>query len=372
MTVLKVGYKMDRIDSEFSRFLVFLSMFDNTYSKNKQFIELMGNDFSLKHFFRLNLEKLVNDKTISKMKSWADENIIENYFDSLKGKGITLLTSFDQEYPEKLKGLSDAPMFLFCKGDLSLLNRPSLAVVGTRKPTNYGRIVTEKLVSEIARNGIVIVSGLAYGIDSISHRKCLNEGGKTIAVLGSGFDNIYPTDHVALAEQIAKEGLLVSEYSPKRRATVYTFPVRNRIIAGLGDGVLITEAGIKSGTIHTKDYALDYGKNLFAVPGNINSELSALPNDIIKSGQAECVTEAKDILSHYNIKKEKDRKESKNNFQLSLEQQAIVSLLQDGMKDIDYLTKNCGLPIYSFNSNLTMLEISGIVTRLPGGNISLS
>ncbi len=356
------------LGSDFNRFLVFLSMFDNTYSKNQQLIDLMEDDFSFKHFFSLDLKKVLNEKVAENMKAWANEQTVENYYADLKNKDIILLTKFDSEYPRKLSTLPDAPMFLFCKGDIGLFDKESLAVVGTRKPTNYGRVATEKIVKDIASAGVVIVSGLAYGVDSISHRACLSAGGKTIAVLGSGFDRIYPAEHISLAREIAEKGLLVSEYSPTKKATTYTFPVRNRIIAGLSDGILITEAGIKSGTIHTKDYALDYGRNIYALPGNIDSPSSELPNKIIKSGQAICVTEAKDILDIYKVEAETAKKE----YQLTFEEQAIVSLLGDGMKNIDYLTKNCNLSINNFNSNLTMLEIRGIITRLPGGFISLN
>ena len=358
------------IKNEFENFLIFLSMFDNTYQKNQQIVDLMGDDFSLNHFLKIKLKDSPNDNTIEEMKSWAEQNIIDNYFASLKNKDILLITKFDKDYPDKLRNLNDSPMFLFCKGDLSLLNKKSLAVVGTRKPSAYGRMVTGKIVSDVASAGVVIVSGLAYGIDSIAHRKCLEFGGKTIAVLGSGLNHIYPPEHTGLANEIANNGLLISEYTPEKRATRYTFPQRNRIIAGLSDGVLITEASFKSGTIHTKDYALEYGKNIYSVPGNIDSPTSELTNDIIKSGQAQCVIGANDILNDYHINKEKEV--SKREYQLSFEEQAIVSLLQDGMKDIDYLTKNCSLSINNFNSNLTMLEIRGIITRHPGGLISLN
>ena len=229
-------------------------------------------------------------------------------------------------------------------------------------------MITNKLVGDIAQHKITIVSGLAYGVDSIAHRKCLECGGKTIAVLGSGLNEIYPAEHKGLADEIAEKGLLISEYPPNKIATKYTFPQRNRIIAGLGDGVLITEANFKSGTIHTKDYALEYGKNIYSVPGNVDSELSYLTNDIIKSGQASCVTSSQDILNDYDV----DNITSKKSYQLSIEEQMIVNLLEDGMKEMDFLIKNCNLSTNIFNSCLTTLEIRGIINRLPGGFIVLN
>lgn len=360
---------MIEIDSEIKNFLIFLSMFDNTYLKNQQIIEALGDDISLKHFCKNKFnEKVLSKENHEKMKERADLTRIKNYYNNLLNDDIILLTKYSLNYPEKLKELSDAPFFLFCKGDISLLKHQSLAVVGTRKPTAYGRMATERLVKDIASAGVVIVSGLAYGVDSIAHRKCLEVGGKTIAVLGSGLHEIYPAEHQSLADEIAKKGLLLSEYSPNKKATKYSFPQRNRILAGLSDGVLITEASMKSGTMHTKDFALDYGKNVYSVPGNIDSLASELTNEIIKTGQAQCVTKPSDILQDYNIEEKSSKKMAQ---QLSIEEQAIVSLLEDGMKDIDYLTKNCGLNISLFNTYLTTLEIRGIIKRLPGGMITL-
>ncbi len=359
------------LKDEFQVFLIFLSMFDNTFSKNQQILDSMGEDFSLKHFCKMKFDnKVLPEENFNKMKEKADILRIRNYYNNLLNNDIILLTKYDERYPKKLRDLPDAPFFLFCKGDLTLLEKPSLVVVGTRKPSAYGRMVTERIVKDVARENIVIISGLAYGVDSISHKKCLEVGGKTIAVLGSGFNEIYPTEHLGLAMEIAQKGLLISEYSPNKKATKYSFPQRNRILAGLSDGILITEASLKSGTKHTKDFALDYGKNVYAVPGNIDSPSSELTNDIIKTGQAQCVTNAFDILQDYQIDKNFKQQERKD-YQLSMEEQAIVSLLEDGMKDIDYLTKNCNLPINTFNTFLTTLEIKGIIKRLPGGYITL-
>ena len=163
--------------------------------------------------------------------------------------------------------------------------------------------------------------------------------------------------------------MLISEQRPKRTASKYLFPLRNRIIAALSEGTLITEASIKSGTIHTKDFALDYGRNIYAVPGNIDSTSSELTNEVIKTGQAQCVTCGKDILDDYDIKAENKQRGQEH---LSEDERKIVSLLEDGMKSIDFLTKNSQLDINNFNTCLTMLEIRGIITRLPGGSVALN
>lgn len=352
--------------------IIFLSQYDLTNAKMTQVIDGLGNNPSIKAFQKTNLVKsgILSQETYNKMLAGADESMVHTYYLNLQNRGIRITTKFDEDFPERLKIIDDAPYILYYMGDLSLTALPALSVVGTRKPTGYGRIVTEKLVRDVASAGIVIVSGLAYGVDSIGHRKCLEAGGKTIAVLGGGFDHIYPAEHQGLAMEIAEKGLLISEYRPKRSATKYTFPVRNRIIAALGDGVLITEAGLKSGTIHTKDYALDFGKNLYAVPGNIDSNNSELTNEIIKRGQAECVTKSDDILKDYDVKNKEIRQKIVEEI-FSENEKKLVEYLQDGMKSLDELTQNCGLSSKIIGTCLTTLEIRGIISRMPGGFIAL-
>ena len=270
--------------------------------------------------------------------------------------------------------LEDCPEILYYMGDLSLANKPSLSIVGSRKPTAYGRMITEKLAKDTASAGVVIVSGLAYGVDSIAHRMCLEVGGKTIAVLGGGFDHIYPTDHIDLAREIAEKGLLLSEFRPKKSASKYNFPLRNRIIAGISDGTLITEASIKSGTIHTRDFALDYGKTVYAVPGNIDSENSQLPNDILRSGGV-LVVSSDDILFNYDkIEKKETDKKTKNFDTITLlpDEKVVVEILQKGMMSIDELTKIAGISAKNLNTCLTTLEINGLISRLPGGKLALN
>jgi len=361
--------------SDLKILLIFLSQFDLSSNKIHQILEFLGDKSSLKHFKKSKIDKsnILSSELYQKMLLVADEEMVKTFVINQAQRGIKIVCKFDDDYPQRLFDVDDSPYVLYYKGDISLANKPSLAVVGTRKPTNYGRIITDKLVRDVASAGVVIISGLAYGIDSIAHRVCLEVGGKTIAVLGGGFDHIYPSEHQGLADEIAQKGLLISEYRPKMIATKYTFPTRNRIIAGLCDGVLITEANMKSGTIHTKDFALDYGKNLYAVPGNIDNINSSLTNDIIKRGQAYLVTDSKDILDDYNIEEKICIEQIKLNFnEFNETEQKILSELSNGMKSIDEIAKNTGLGINILNTYLTTLEISGIIKRMPGGNISLN
>ena len=324
------------------------------------------------------IKKIVDNKEIDKLLSTneyanlakkSDDRLFRSYLANLEKDNIKVITIMDAEYPEKLRYLDDAPMLLYCKGDISLLNTDAISIVGTRMPSNYGRYVTEKFAGILASAGLTVVSGLAYGVDTISHRKALEVNGKTIAVLGGGLNHIYPEANTNLANEIAEKGLLISEYPPFAKPTKYTFPVRNRIIAGLSLGTLITEAGKRSGTIHTKEYALDYGRDVFAVPGNINSLKSELPNSLIRSAQAECVLEPEDILIRYNMDSPKLAKRA---VEVSMDEEIILKLLKNGEQDFDELAKNSFLPTNILNSCLTTLEIRGLIKRMPAKTYMLS
>ena len=352
------------------KFLKYISQFEIPAKKLNEITEPTGKP-SIDRFLGLSeLGKFFRSETIEDMCIKASEENVRSYFHNLEEQHIGIVTKYDPEWPEKFVGNDDFPLYLFYKGDLSLMKKTSIAIVGSRETTNYGRIVTDRFAAELAEAGIVIVSGLAYGVDSIAHRKCLEVGGKTIAVLGCGFNRMYPAEHTNLAREIAEKGLLLSEYCPSTKAGRYTFPYRNRIVAALSDGVLITEAGLKSGTVHTKNYALDYGKTVYCVPGNITSEKSELTNTLIAAHHAQCVVKAKDILDDLDIvgySKPKARV-----MQLGLVEEKIVEILKNGEKDIDFLAEKCEISVISLNTYLTTMEISGIIRRMPGGYFALA
>lgn len=360
--------------------LIFLSQFDLTVSKITKILNYLGEEQSLKGFKKTKFpEDILKREQKEKMLSSAEEELVKTYVVNLADRGIKIVSKFEKEFPQKLYYFEDCPYLLYYMGDISLANKPSISIVGTRKPSSYGYMVTEKLTKELAQAGIVIISGLAYGVDSIAHRKCLEVGGKTIAVLGGGFDHIYPAEHIGLAKEIAEKGLLLSEFRPKYSATKYSFPQRNRIIAGLGDGTLVTEASIKSGTIHTKDFALDYGKELYAVPGNIDSPLSELTNQIITTGQGRGVAKGDDILPDYYAKLKNlenlENKKGRGNIDTSDllgDEKIIVDILKQGMISIEELTKIANIRAQSLNTCLTTLEIRGLINRVPGGMIALA
>lgn len=254
------------------------------------------------------------------------------------------------------------PRILYYIGELPETRLPTVAIVGTRKPTAYGKEVAHQLAFELSQQGVVIVSGLAFGIDSIAHRAALEAGGITLAVLGNSLDSIYPKNHKALADHIiAKGGAILSEYEPPTAPRSYQFLERNRIVSGLSDAVIVVEAASRSGTLNTAAHALDQGKELFAVPGNITSPLSAGCNALLKQG-AHPATSAKDILTVIAPR-------------LSLRQTtlplgdtpletAIIKLVHSGIRDGDLLQQKTESPAIEFNQTLTLMEINGTIRAL--------
>lgn len=280
-----------------------------------------------------------------------------------------MLTLIGSDIPATLTHIPQPPTRLFCDGPLEdLLDKPRVAIVGTRKASGYGRSVTETIAADLARQGVVIVSGLALGVDGIAHQSALHAGGACIAVLPTPLDTIYPASHRQLANKIITQGgALISEYESGTPGLKKNFIERNRLVSGLSDVVLITEAALKSGTMHTANFALDQGKTVMAVPGNIDAAGSQGTNSLIKVG-ASLVMGAEDVLQALGIGASHQK-------QLPLAQnkqeQIIISLLTDGAKDAAWLQVHSTLPADIFNQTLTMLEINGAIIPLGGGKWSL-
>lgn len=347
-------------------FIKFLSAFELSYSKITKILEAMEGEYTFEKFYlSQKVEDILGDDYTQIAKK-SNQQYFDAYLSRLKEKGIGIFTCESQDYPEKLIKVEDAPYYLFYKGDLSLLSQKAVAMVGTRSPSNYGVIITERFAGELASAGAVVVSGLAYGIDSIAHRKALEVNGKTIAVLAGGFDKIYPSEHASLFEEIAQKGLVLTEHRPDISALKYHFPQRNRIVAALSDVLLITEAGAKSGTTITKDFALDYGVPVYAVPGNITSAKSEGTNKLIASMQGICALNADDIINELGLKRK-----SKTSLSLLSNESVIVQVLSNGEKIIDEIADITKINIAKLNSLLTSLEIKGIIKRMPGGFYSL-
>jgi DNA processing protein len=282
---------------------------------------------------------------------------------------VNKLTLNGPSYPGILRELSTKPpSALYTVGATlaDLLERPSVAVVGNRNSTIYGERTTRELAKGLAEQGIVIISGLAYGVDAISHRAALEAGGYCIAVLPGPLDNILPAANRDLAEEILQNGgTLVSEYAAGEAAFKQNFVARNRIMSGLADAVLITEAGVKSGALHTSRYAIQQDKILMAVPGSIYSPNSAGVNNLIKSSSAACVTTVEDIMGIMGIQPHKTKpKDVKGRNQ---SEQALLNLMVKGVSAGDQLLEKSGLDTILFNQTLTMLELSCKIRPL-GGN----
>ena len=276
---------------------------------------------------------------------------------------VKKLTLHSPDYPERLKAIPMPPKELYILGsDVNeLLKRPSVTVVGSRKVSAYGKTVTSTLTSDLARAGVIIISGLALGVDSISHRAALEAGGPTIAVMPCGLDQIYPAQHHALARQILEQGgALVSEYPPGTPALRHHFVARNRIASGLSDAVLITEAAGKSGTLHTAEFAIEQGREVLAVPGNITSPTSVGTNNLIKSG-ATPVTGVDDILHALGLESGQGRAAPTSD---DPDEQALLNLLVAGIQNGAELLEVSQLEVSRFNQTLTMLEIRGLIRPL--------
>lgn len=290
---------------------------------------------------------------------------------NISAKDIQVVTLAEKTYPERLKQIFDPPPVLYIRGELRSEDNKALAVVGTRKITSYGREVTEMLVKELASYKLTIVSGLARGVDSLAHRVALENGARTVAVLGSGVDVIYPPENQKLASEITKNGALVSEIPPGVAPSRGYFPARNRIISGMSLGVLITEADEKSGSLITAAAAIEQNREVFAVPGPIYSKLSNGPTELIKQG-AKLVSKAEDIIEELNIGEtvKVNKKVEKPNGG-SEEESLIIDLLENETKHIDQLSRESKIATEKLNGILVTMELTGKIKNLGGGNYSL-
>jgi len=284
---------------------------------------------------------------------------------------IRKITLQDKEYPSLLKQIHDPPKELYIKGEIINQDKVAVAVVGTRKYTQYGKQVCFDIAGKLAKLGITIVSGLAKGIDTFAHQSALENNGRTIAVLGSGLDkkSFYPSSNYYLSEKISQHGAVISEYPPGVWGTHFTFPQRNRIISGLSLGVVVVEAPEESGALITAALALDQNREVFAIPGSIYEKNSYGTNQLIKMG-AKLVTDVEDILEELNLshllttKKKKIKPENR-------EEEIIISILSAQPIHIDEIIKKSGLPASTVNSTLVILELKKAVRNLGRNNYVL-
>ena len=275
---------------------------------------------------------------------------------------INQISPQSHNYLQVIGDIYKPPDTLYYLGELPVERLPTVAIVGTRKPSSYGREVTQRLAYDLAVRGVVVVSGLALGVDAIAHKAALEAGGRTIAVQANGLDQLYPSTNRQLAERIlSNNGAIVSQYEPGTPPMQYRFLERNRIVSGLADAIIITEAASRSGTLNTAAHALEQGRELFVVPGNITSPLSAGCNALLRQG-ASPVLSADDVLQV--IAPSFDTTQTTLPLGANTEEAKIIELLASGVRDGGELQKQSGLEASAFNQTLTMMEINGLIRPL--------
>lgn len=309
------------------------------------------------------LEKVVPTKIAVEIKRIGNETL-QQKSKFLEQTGIKCIDFTSNEYPENFKIHEMFPPVLFYRGKKLSCEKPSIAVVGTRKPTRYGVETTIKLVSQLVKHGFSIVSGGARGIDTVAHKTALQEGGYTIAVLGCGVDIYYPVENRNLFQQIANSGTLLSEFLPGTKPLKENFPKRNRLIAGLAKGVLIIEAGETSGSLITAKWALEMGKEVYSVPGPINSSVSFGCNRLIKDG-AKIVLSVEDILEDFGVRHHPEEN-SYAEEKLGPEARKILEMLNSEAVHFDELLSKLSIPTPDLLAILFELEINGLIIELPG------
>jgi DNA processing protein len=308
----------------------------------------------------------VGDKMAKGIKSFSGWEALEGNLRRLAAEGVGVVSYDSDEYPEMLGHIQDSPVILYIKGDIKKDDKYAIAIVGTRKPTPYGRSVTESMASELADMGFTVVSGLARGIDSSAHVGALNAGGRSIGVLGSGIDVPYPPENKGLMEKVSGSGCVMTEFPPGTSPNRENFPRRNRIISGLSLGVLVVEAQADSGSLITAGCALEQGKEVFSIPGNINSVNSNGTNDLIKKG-AKLVLGVKDIIEELSpILKGFIKSEKKANIELSHEEKTVCCVLSGEPRHIDEISRDCGISSSRTLGILLSLELKGVASASEG------
>lgn len=311
----------------------------------------------------------LGEKLIEKIKNGPEEKLVENELSLLKGVGGDIITIKDVNYPKRLKEIYDPPPILYIRGSLKEDDELAISIVGSRKTNPYGRWITEKISRELARHGITIVSGMARGIDAIAHMGAISEGGRTIAVLGCGIDVVYPSENRALFNEIIDHGAIISEFPMKSLPEGGHFPRRNRIISGLSLGVVVVQANQGSGSLITANYALEQGREVFAIPGNVGAEGSRGTNQLIKQG-ARLVESSEDILEEilpqWKREKGEDREEKRPKIDLAEDERIIYELLDENPLDIDTIIRESRFDAGKVSSLLLDLELRGLISQWPG------
>ncbi|NLW56209.1 MAG: DNA-protecting protein DprA [Firmicutes bacterium] len=335
----------------------------------KRFYKLLSHFGAARRAWEANEQELagvLGKKLAAELLAFRQRYSLEEEAERIEQAGCGLLLATDRAYPPLLKKITDPPPVLYYLGEFRPEDQMAVAVVGARRATPGGLATAAELAAALAQQGITVVSGMARGIDSAAHRGALQvHGGRTIAVLGSGIDRVYPPENKELMQEIATSGVVCTEFPPGTRPLPGNFPARNRVISGLSLGVTVVEAAQDSGSLITAEFALEQGREVFAVPGAIDRQGSRGPHRLIKEG-AKLVEEVNDILEGLNlpfISPDELVTETATGEELSPVEQKILQLLAEGEKHIDLLIRDSGLPVSTVNSALALMELKGLVLQ---------
>jgi DNA processing protein len=292
---------------------------------------------------------------------------LEKLWEKIESQGIKVLTWQDESYPGRLKEIDQPPPVLFVRGEYLLDDLFAVAIVGTRRVTAYGRQITEELSSFLATNGITVVSGLARGVDAIAHQSTLKAGGRTIGVLGSGVDKLYPPEHRGLAEQMMERGAIISDYALGTPPDASNFPPRNRIISGLSLAVVVIEAGETSGALITAEFAAEQGREVFAVPGSILAPQSKGTNKLIQRGALPLLS-MNDLMQALDLTRMGEQKAARKMIPADATEARLMNVLGSEPLHVDEIRNQAELPIEKVSATLALMELKGMVRQVGGMN----
>ena len=317
--------------------------------------------------FRMDLLKSMNRKSAleeaKKQVDFIDKHGIQTHFFT------------DSNYPRRLRQCADAPLLLFSKGNFDPNPSRTIAIVGTRSATDYGKSLCEELIKQFEGTAVQVVSGMAYGIDIIAHQACVRNGVETVGVLGHGLDRIYPSTHRRTAEQMLEHGGLLTEFLPGTNPDRENFPMRNRIVAGMSDATVVVESKATGGSLITADLALDYNRDVFAYPGNVGVSTSEGCNLLIRSNRAQMITSGMDLLKEMSWEMNKSGKDAQQRInleELSSEEKEIVEFLEDTAQHIDVISVRLKRPVSQISVTLLTLEIKGLIKSIAGNKYAVS
>lgn len=288
---------------------------------------------------------------------------LDQYTESILNKNISVLTLLDENYPHLLKEIDQSPPVIYVKGSITPADEFAVAIVGTRRVSDYGQQITRDTSIYLAGHGMTVVSGLARGVDGLAHRHALEAGGRTIAVLGSGVDVIYPPEHRKLAEAISENGAVISDYPLGTQPEGINFPPRNRIISGLSLATIVVEAGERSGALITADFAVEQGRDVFAVPGNVLSPASRGTNRLIQNG-AYAMVSPQDVLDVLNLTEIESIKTARQVLPADKTEAQILQVMDFEPMHIDEICNEVSLPVEKVSAALTMMELKGLVQHV--------